>query len=108
MPSRTILLGDQASVDERPKADLHIFQNPFDGLTRELLARCWRNKMDAANPSTAQTMEACPRTIESFPSPELEETMLEGRRTGFQQMRRKVPNLDRTLGREAGIVETPV
>ena len=29
--------------------------------------------MDAANPSTAQTLEACPRTIESFPSPELEE-----------------------------------
>jgi len=34
--------------------------------------------MDAANPSTAQTLEACPRTIESFPSPELEETMLDG------------------------------
>ena len=48
------------------------------GMTRELLARCWRNEMDAANPSTAQRLEACPRTIESFPSPELEETMLDG------------------------------
>ena len=76
MPSRTTLLGDQVSVDERPKADLHIFQNPFDGGWPVNCSHVVGGiKMDAANPSTAQTLEACPRTIESFPSPELEETM---------------------------------